>query len=704
MSKEFFPLKNWDAVDELLQDDAGLKLMIKDMEVNGIDLKSIRSQLNMLLQKAASSLQQNAEWVSVRETVTYQHKVKLNLTPAGRNRAIEVDVLMGLDEIGIESKLIGKSVQSQPSKVSFNLKKISPNHPLASFSNKNFNGVLAIQNVFRPPIKLPLLKEGDSDKSFGNELLELLRSLSFSLAKDICEELRPIAPEDKALKFILRSIGDYLDYFSSLPDKFQSKEIEQIKAIGIKFDPEMELAYMQSMHQVYLDKKQFYMPEAFQNHIETLFKERYKIILKEIVEQIHEQQNKIQQRFKNYANLEVNKKRMVQLKTEVDQQKKKGASEESLRSKKQELKKLFKGIQTVMNQYESSKGIILMHELLLSNLNNDEELTNLLPAKKLDEVKTKLQANHISAARDIETLTRNLGMHADHLLVQHAIYSETEPDISQVVVLESIGNYDTKQLDSILSFMPSLKNKFKDGDINATALLQTVWNGEIPDREKEHFIQFQQSNTDPKNNIAHRFSEQLEQFIQVSDVHKGDLDSMVSHLEQELANLKAVIQFAMEKNKLNTDFKNHLRYFEQLFIDPYTSFLEQCQHESAEDIERHHSKLRNMLKVSLDIKYTAPEEKALLSMFKQVHQSLQNKNLFLAGVFTQQIKKFMHHLTSFKTKISGDLLKKILSTYTVFMMGSSRTKNLSKQASSGISNDDVAKIKANRDSLTQVAN
>jgi len=177
---------------------------------------------------------------------------------------------------------------------------------------------------------------------------------------------------------------------------------------------------------------------------------------------------------------------------------------------------------------------------------------------------------------------------------------------------------------------------------------------------------------------------------------------MVAHLETELSGLKAIIQFAMEKGKLNTDFKNHLRYFEQLFIHPYNDFLEKCNHPKAEEIDRHYCKIKNSLKVNLEIKYTPLDEKALLSMFKQIHQQLQNKNLFMAGVFTQQIKKFMFQLTHFKTKISNDLLKKILSTYTVFMMGSSRTRELSRQ-STNLSIEDLNRIKANRASLTSVS-
>jgi hypothetical protein len=699
MSKIFFPLENWNSVDQLLRDDVGLSLSIKELDLNADHLKEIQSELNSILQKASSSLQKDLEWTSVRETISYQHKVKFSLTPNGRNRAIECEVFMGLEEVGVEGKLLGKSVQSQPSKVSFNLKKLKPNHPLAPFSNKNFTGTMAIENVFKPPVKIPLLKGSENGSALAENILQLLRSLNYNLAKDLSVHLKNEFIEDKSLKITLRSIGDYLEHFNEFPSKFKDIIVQQIKDIGPKFDPEMELAYLQSMKAVFDEKRHHYVPEAFQIQIDALFNERFKEVLNEIIEQIQVQQNLVRERFKAFSGLDADKKRMVQLQQDVEAQKKKGASEETLRGKRLEVKKIFKKVQKVLNEYESCKGIILMQELLLSLISNDEDLADLMPSKKLHEVKTKLQANHISASKDIEILTRNLGMHADHLLVQHAIYSEVEPDINQVVILENIGNYDKKDLGSILTIMPSLAEKFKDGDVNSTQVLQTVWNGDLPEREKQKFLQFQQSNIDPKNNVVHRFSEQLEQFIQVSDLHKGDLNSMVSHLEVEMANLKAVISFAAEKGKLNTDFKNHLRYFEQLFIYPYSDFLEKCQHEKAEEIDRQHGKIKNMLKVNLDIKYSTLEEKALLSMFKQIHQQLQNENLFMAGVFTQQIKRFLHQLTNFKTKISNDLLKKILSTYTVFMMGSSRTRQLSKQSKT-LSNEDLDRIKQNRASLT----
>jgi len=461
MAKVFFPLENWNSIDSLLRDDVGLEHTIKDLELTSKDLQELRLELNSIFQKTSSSLQKDQDWSSVRDTISYQHKVLFSITPNGKGKPIECEVLMGLEEIGLESKLIGKSVQSQPSKLSFNVKALKPSHPLSAFSLKNFSGVLAIQNVFSPPVKLPMLQESESASAFCQDLLFLLRSFNYNLANDSIPALRKLTPESKALKTALRCICDYLDHFSNFPDKFKHLVTEQIQSIGIKFDPEMELAYLQSMHQVYLEKKHYYLPEAFQKQIDVLFKNRYKFVLNQIIEQMHAQQAIIQERLKSYSTTEADKKRMFHLQEEVNQQRKKGASEETLRTKKAEIKKILKKVQTAVHQYESSKGIILMHEILLSTLHGDEELVNLLPKNKVGELKSRLQANHISSSKDIERLTRTLGMHADHLLVQHAIYSEVEPDISQVVILEDIGTYDKKQLSSILTILPSLGENLK---------------------------------------------------------------------------------------------------------------------------------------------------------------------------------------------------------------------------------------------------
>jgi hypothetical protein len=244
-----------------------------------------------------------------------------------------------------------------------------------------------------------------------------------------------------------------------------------------------------------------------------------------------------------------------------------------------------------------------------------------------------------------------------------------------------------------------VREALKGQELNSNNLLKAIYSGDVPEREKNAFLHYCSENPEPRHNQAQRFSQQTQQFIQISRTSHG-IDGVAKFLEKELASLKAVLRFAAEQNKLNTDFKNHMRYYEKIFIDPYFSLLEQAQHELFEDMDRTLNKLTNILKVQMEIRYTALEEKAMLSMFRSISTQLQNENLFAAKVFTKQVRNFMNQLTRYKDQIPPVLMKKILETYTIYMMGSSRTRNLSNEKS-GLSQEELLKIKTNRDSLTQ---
>ena len=108
----------------------------------------------------------------------------------------------------------------------------------------------------------------------------------------------------------------------------------------------------------------------------------------------------------------------------------------------------------------------------------------------------------------------------------------------------------------------------------------------------------------------------------------------------------------------------------------------------------------NTMKVQMNLSYSGIEEKALLSMFRHINGQLQHKNLFSASVFTRQVKQFMNHLSLFKNKISKSLMKRILETYTVYMMGCSRTKNLSRERA-GVAPSTLSFIRDSHSSLTK---
>ena len=318
--------------------------------------------------------------------------------------------------------------------------------------------------------------------------------------------------------------------------------------------------------------------------------------------------------------------------------------------------------------------------------------------KEIHLLKSLLKANHISAARDIETLTHNLGVHGQHLLIQHAIYSEVEPNLDHLVSIDSLEKYDEAKVKPLLNLIPTVRDALNGQELNSNNLLKAIFTADVPEREKNAFLHYCEENPDPRDNQTQRFSQQTEQFIQISrSTH--NIDGVALFLEKELTCLKAVLRFAAEQNKLNTDFKNHMRYYEKVFIEPYLSLLSQAQHSQFEEMDRTFEKLANSLKVQMEIRYSGLEEKAMLSMFRSINSQLQNENLFAAKVFTKQVRNFMNQLTRFKTQIPPALMKKILETYTIYMMGSSRTRNLSKEKGA-LSQEDLLKIKANHETLT----
>jgi hypothetical protein len=360
---------------------------------------------------------------------------------------------------------------------------------------------------------------------------------------------------------------------------------------------------------------------------------------------------------------------------------------------------LAQRIQKRVRQFESSKGIILIQELYLAALEKAPHLQACLKRQQgaFKDLKTSLQANHISASRDIESLTHSLGVHASHLMVQHAIYSEVEPDLTQVVSVECLKQYDPKVIAPLLNLMPSLREEMQGKELNSHELLRAVLDTELSDREKNAFKKFCDDNPEPKHNEVQRFTQQTQQFLSLSEMGDG-VEGIAHYVKSEVLCLQSVLRFAAEQNKLNTDLKNHLKYYDQVFLDPYLNLLEQTGHEDYEDIDRAYGKVNNAMKVTMEIRYTCIEEKALLSMFRHINGQLQNENLFAAAIFTKQIKQFMIHLNQYKNKVPAALMKRILETYTVFMMGSSRTRNLSKEKGA-LSGDQLSKIRATHSSL-----
>ena len=698
--KEFYPLDHWQIIEKELLDPRSLGESPLSKELSAEEMRSLCVEVNQVLSKASGKIQEGSHWLPVRESITHQHRVEILVTPNGLSRGIALKANMSLSECGLEEKLIGKSVQTVPFAVSFIVNKVGPKHPLFQFGGKQMSCKVSIQNVFKPPFKTPTLPVCENGEAFRASLLETLRSMPFHLSESFAKELRDHKATHAEGKETLRSMADFLHDFSGIPNTFKKIILDQIKDLGAIFDPELELSYTETVYRVFEKSKHQYSPPSFQANIESLFFSRFEQVMEQVVNQITQQQKDVRQRLTNFSEIESERQRLIALAQDLEAQKKKGVGDEILRRHRQDLNKLAQRIHKKIRQYESSKGIILIQELYISALEKAEHYKSAL--KKIDaemkQLKSLLQANHISASRDIETLTQSLGVHAHHLLIQHAIYSEVEPDLTQVVALENVGKYELKDIELALNLLPTVKASLQGKTIDSNSLLQVFVQGDVPESEKATFVRYCEEHPDPKNPQVHRFNQQAEQFIHVSRGGKG-IDGIVAFLNKELFVLKAVVRFAAEQNKLSTDFRNHLRYYDKLFMEPYLHIIESAKHSEHDDIDRTYGKILNSIKTQMDIRYSNIEEKALLCIFKQINSQLQNDNLFAANVFTKQVKNMMSQLSRYKDKIPQTLMKKILETYTIYMMGSSRTKNLS-QGQSGLSKDELERIRNDRTTLT----
>lgn len=701
MNKEFFPLENWGEIEKVLLDDHDFLNCLSDAKLNDVEIGNLAKELNKVLLKISGDIQSNSKWISVRETVSYQHKVDISLLPNGMSKTVDLEIEMSKGIVGIEEKLIGKSTQSVPIQVSFNVKKLPPKHPLFFTSGKHFSGKVTVKNVYNPPFKIPKLTGSEGAKGLTQELLILFRHIPFDLALKFSTQLGTQDLASGAGKKIKTASVEFLNQYSKIPDKFKHTTLRQIGEIGPRFDPEMELAFMESLYRVFRSYTGEYEPSIYIGLIQDIFEQRFEKTLDSVYKQMQQQQEEIHKDFSLFGEIENEKQRLIALHEEYERQKSKGASEEVLRKARQGMEKVASHINQRKQKYETSKGIILIQELYLSTLEKTETfekaMTKVTP--RLGELKKIIQSNHISVSKDLEILSKGLGVHAKHLLIQHAIYSEVEPDLDKVVLLDDVNEYDSETVSGVLDLIPTLKRKFDGKKIGSNRLLKETLETDLPEHEKKAFDQYIEENPDPKNNQVQRLTQQLDQFLTMKKFGSS-LDSVSKFLNEEINTLKAVVTFSAAQNKLNTDLKNHIRYYEKLFMQPYFDLLEESNYEEFDDLDRRYDRLRNSLKSQMEIKYTVAEEKALLSMFRQINAQLHNENLFSANVFSKQIRNFMNLLKKHKSFISGVLMKKILETYTVFIMGSSRTKNLPSE-SGRLKAVDISKIKESRDHLTK---
>lgn len=697
--KEFFPNQTWAEVEKIISDDFPLNIIFNKGELVEGEIAIHSEEFDRMLKKITRSVQNRIEWESVNEVVNSQHRVEVSLTPKGMKKALVFALDMDAKEIGIEEKLIGKSTQSVPAVVSFKAKKLHMNHPLYFSSEKDFQCTVHIQKVLKPPFRVGSVVASEREE-FIKKLLIAFRSLPFHLAEDFMEELASANCSTPELKEIQHRCLDYLKNYVVLPDKIKNLVLHKITEMGQHYDAELELAFYTSLYEVHNDSGHHYEPAVYFQYINGILKELIQDAIKDTIKQIEKQQKKIREDIEDFSEVEGDKHRLKTLQREMESLRTRDVSEEVMRKNKQELSKLQQKITKVHIRFETDKGMILCQEMYLSALLKNKIFKQFLPDDDLilKRLKNSIKANHISLNKEIEDLSTNLGEGGRHFLIQHAIYTEVDPDPESQVKLEDIDSYSMEDIHVVMNFVPSLKKKISSDLINSTELLKLTMETEIPEGEQLALEEYLEENSEPGNNVLQRFTQQLGQFVNLSTIGRGP-EAIVETLNREFEILKAVLNFSLEQKKNTTDFKNHISYYRKLFIDPYLLVLKTMDSVSADSFNITYNRLKNSFSSQLEIKYTVAEERALLSMFKHINAQMQMDNLFTAKVFSRQIKHFMNLLTSHKKSISAELMKKILETYTVYMMGCSRMQSLSK-FDSGLDSGVIKEVKGKRDHLT----
>ena len=81
--QEFYPLDSWNEIKESFLQREGLHPFPLEAPVAPKDLAEICQVVNVILLSASSAVQKESPWVSVKETISPQHRVEVTLTPTG---------------------------------------------------------------------------------------------------------------------------------------------------------------------------------------------------------------------------------------------------------------------------------------------------------------------------------------------------------------------------------------------------------------------------------------------------------------------------------------------------------------------------------------------------------------------------------------------------------------------------------------------
>lgn len=701
ISPEATPENCWKKIEGIFLDDSMLRVAFASLEIASEDARVLSDTIGKILLKISASVQATRKWNAVQIPINWGHRVQLSLTPDGLRKPIELTVDMGEGKIGIESRLLGKSASSVDSKISFNVQKLMPNHPLYFSAGRNLVANVIVQKVFEPPFRLARVPSTDKPEELKSSLLKSLRTIPFSDASEFSLKLKEANLQGQSGSKLLQATRQFLDRHASVPGLVRRVIAEFLNQAG-KVDAERELDFVRRTYGIFTDSDTHYDSPQYKNIVKQCMDDIVRDTLRKVMRQFQAQQDAIHNDIRSFSGLMQENKRLENMLLQFEQNKKKGVGQEILQRDRHEINQVMKRIRRIQFRQQTDMGVILMHEMYLSTLQNMSEIKELIDeqSEKFKEIKSLIRANHVTMSSDIDKFTRKLGVHASQLLVQHAIYKDVEPALDKIQSLDDLGNYNREEVQGVLGLLPTLSKKLGDKDFDSTTLLKATLQTKVPEKERKAFDNFLENNDEPANHNVQRLTSQMSSFFRAADAGSS-IDDICKVLEAEAFRMKFVVQFAMENQKMTTDFKNHMVYYQKVYIEPFMELVSKEDPERAAEIEDALDRTKNALKSQMTLKYSVADEKAMLSMFRVVGNQLAKDDLFTTNVFQRQVRSFINFMTGQKKKISADLVKRILTTYTVFMMACSRLANLAKSDTGRLSIEDLARIRSAASSLVK---
>lgn len=682
-------------------DSSIVELSVNSMTGQSPHCTAAAFALEEVLCKAATATIKSVPWRVTTQPAGLGHKVQVNFLIQGMKKEISMEGEPGKIVVGFETHLMGHKASNRAQTIDFIVQKLPVSHPLSPFAGKHVSGQLLIKKVMVPPMPMPELDGIHQSDALKLALLHLMRELPLALCPTFATHLQTevrAAPSD-----IRNGLEQYilaLNEHSQLQKKLLQLITTQLDEIGAPRDPETEMAFLRAMLKELELNQHRIEPPLFCKHIASTLQSMLKHNLESVIKQIHTQQNAIRRDVREYHDLDQDKSQLQSLQQEFEEQRKRGASKEVLRRTRIEIDKLESKMRRVALRFQTNLGVILMQEMLMDGLKRDVEMQ--LPLRALDaeleEMTLLIKENYRSVNRELVGLGKKLGEGGKRMLLQTALLGDRETDPAHTTDLESIGVYDTKNVAPLMILLPSLAKKLGKGGFTANELLTATMESDITSDEKKVFNDYVEKNPHPRNHEMHRMTSQLSNFIELIEDGSG-INLVHTHFEKEMEMLKVVVALALEQNKLNTDFKNHLSYYLKLFLEPLWDLLKKNNHESFRELNISWDRLRNNLAVTFKLRYTTVEESTLLATFRYIAAQLQNEELFHANEFQRQLQAFLEMIKHHRRAVSTDLLRKILATYTIFMMGCSRTRKLATNSSGRLSRIDVDAIRRHRDGV-----